>query len=92
MLKTAAFGYDGKGQQKITSAAEITPAWEAVGPHECVLEGWIDFDCEISVVAARGLDGTTAVFEPSRNAHANHILDVASAPSHLPDVVTAAAR
>ena len=92
VLKTAAFGYDGKGQQKITSAAEITPAWEAVGPHECVLEGWIDFDCEISVVAARGLDGTTAVFEPSRNAHANHILDVASAPSHLPDAVTAAAR
>jgi 5-(carboxyamino)imidazole ribonucleotide synthase len=92
VLKTAAFGYDGKGQRKITAASEIGPAWEAVGPVECVLEGWIDFDCEISVVAARGLDGTTAVFEPSRNAHANHILDVASAPSGLPDDVTASAR
>ncbi len=92
VLKTAAFGYDGKGQRKIISADEIGSAWEAVGPVECVLEGWIDFDCEISVVAARGLDGTTAVFEPSRNAHANHILDVASAPSGLPDDVTASAR
>jgi 5-(carboxyamino)imidazole ribonucleotide synthase len=92
VLKTAAFGYDGKGQQKITSAADIAPAWATVGPGECVLEGWIDFDCEISVVAARGLDGSTAVFEPSRNAHANHILDIASTPAELPDAVTAAAR
>ncbi len=92
VLKTAAFGYDGKGQRKIISADEIGSAWGAVGPVECVLEGWIDFDCEISVVAARGLDGTTAVFEPSRNAHANHILDVASAPSGLPEDVTASAR
>lgn len=92
VLKTAAFGYDGKGQQKISSAAEIAQAWETVGPGECVLEGWIDFDCEISVVAARGLNGTTAVFEPSRNVHANHILDLASAPSGLPETVTASAR
>ena len=92
VLKTAAFGYDGKGQQKITSAADIAPAWAAVGPGECVLEGWIDFDCEVSVVAARGLDGSTAVFEPSRNAHANHILDIASAPAELPDAVASVAR
>ena len=92
VLKTAAFGYDGKGQRKITVADEIGPAWEAVGPGECVLESWIDFDCEISVVAARGADGSTAVFEPSRNIHTNHILDVASAPSGLPKVVTASAR
>lgn len=92
VLKTAAFGYDGKGQRKITAAAEIGPAWEAVGPGECVLEGWIDFDCEISVVAARGTDGSTAVFEPSRNVHTSHILDVASAPSGLPADVVASAR
>jgi 5-(carboxyamino)imidazole ribonucleotide synthase len=92
VLKTAAFGYDGKGQRKISAAGEIAPAWEALGPRECVLEGWIDFDCEISVVAARGLDGMTVVFEPSRNVHADHILDIASAPSGLPAAVTTAAR
>ncbi|MFM1997701.1 MAG: hypothetical protein RLZZ111_2088 [Planctomycetota bacterium] len=92
VLKTAAFGYDGKGQRRIAAAADVGPAWDALGPRECVLEGWIDFDCEISVVAARGLNGATAVFEPSRNAHANHILDIASAPSGLPVSVTDAAR
>ena len=92
VLKTAAFGYDGKGQRKIASATDIGPAWDALGPQACVLEGWVDFDCEISVVAARGLDGATAVFEPSRNAHANHILDVASVPAGLPAAVTDVAR
>jgi 5-(carboxyamino)imidazole ribonucleotide synthase len=92
VLKTAAFGYDGKGQRKITTAADIGPAWDALGPHECVLEGWIDFACEISVVAARGIDGTAEVFEPSRNAHANHILDIASAPTGQPAAVTDVAR
>ena len=91
VLKTAAFGYDGKGQRKITTTAEIDAAWDRLGPQECVLEGWIDFECEISVVAARSLDGETAVFEPSRNAHANHILDVASAPAGLPDGVRSVA-
>jgi 5-(carboxyamino)imidazole ribonucleotide synthase len=49
-----------------------------------VLEGWIDFDCEISVVAARGLDGAVAAFAPTRNAHVHHVLDVSSAPAGLP--------
>ena len=73
-----------------------TAAWAALGtgpdgPRELVLEGWIDFDCEISVVAARGLDGATAAFAPSRNAHAHHILDVSSVPADLPEPVRAAA-
>jgi 5-(carboxyamino)imidazole ribonucleotide synthase len=92
VLKTAAFGYDGKGQRKITAAAEIDAAWEALGPHELVLEGWIDFDCEISVVAARGRDGATAVYAPSRNEHRHHILDVASAPASLPAPVLSRAQ
>lgn len=92
VLKTAAFGYDGRGQRKIAAAIDLGPAWDALGPQECVLEGWVDFECEISVVAARGLDGATAVFEPSRNAHANHILDIASAPSGLPAAVTDVAK
>ena len=96
VVKTAAFGYDGKGQRKLTSAADIDAAWDALGsgpagPQELVLEAWIDFDCEISVVAARGVDGTTAAFAPSRNAHAHHILDVSSVPAGLPERVLAAA-
>lgn len=92
VLKTAAFGYDGKGQRKITSAPEIDAAWDALGPHELVLEGWIDFDCEISVVAARGRDGATAAYAPSRNEHRQHILDVSSAPANLPAAVLDRAR
>lgn len=96
VLKTAAFGYDGKGQCRITAITEIDAAWErlgggANGPQELVLEAWIDFECEISVVAARGVDGTIAAFAPSRNAHAHHILDVSSVPAGLPEPVLAEA-
>jgi 5-(carboxyamino)imidazole ribonucleotide synthase len=92
VLKTAAFGYDGKGQRKLTAADQVDAAWEALGPRELVLEGWIDFDCEISVVAARGLDGATAAYAPSRNEHRDHILDVASVPANLPAAVLARAQ
>ena len=96
VLKTAAFGYDGKGQAKLATAADVDPAWAALGagpdgPRELVLESWIDFDCELSVVAARGLDGAVAAFAPARNAHAHHILDVSSVPAGLPDDVVATA-
>jgi 5-(carboxyamino)imidazole ribonucleotide synthase len=96
VVKTAAFGYDGKGQRKLTTAADVDAAWDALGvgpdgPRELVLEGWIDFDREISVVAARGLDGSVAAFAPARNAHANHILDVSTAPAGLPPSVEQAA-
>jgi len=92
VLKTAAFGYDGKGQRRLESESDIDPAWAALGPAECVLEGWVDFDCEISVVAARGGTGDVAVFEPSRNVHARHILDVSSTPANLPAAVLDEAR
>jgi len=92
VLKTAAFGYDGKGQRKLESPPDVDAAWDALGPAECVVEGWVDFDCEISVVAARGQSGEAAVFEPSRNSHTRHILDVSSAPSGLPGPVLDEAR
>ena len=96
VLKTAAFGYDGKGQRRLATAADVGPAWDALGgsaagPRELVLEGWIDFECEISVVAARGLDGACVAFEPTRNEHANHVLDVSRVPAGLPGPVAAAA-
>ncbi|MFM8496231.1 MAG: 5-(carboxyamino)imidazole ribonucleotide synthase [Planctomycetia bacterium] len=92
VLKTSAFGYDGKGQRRIDVAGDLDAAWDALGPATCVLEGWIDFDCEISVVGARGTSGETIVFEPSRNVHRHHILDVSSAPAGLPAPVLSAAR
>ncbi len=92
VLKTAAFGYDGKGQRRIDTPTDIPTAWERLGPHELVLEAWIDFEAEISVVAARGHTGETAVFEPTRNVHCHHILDIASAPSGLPENILATAR
>ena len=92
VLKTAAFGYDGKGQRRLDAAADVDAAWATLGaadagPRELVLEAWIDFECEISVVAARGLDGRTVSFEPSRNLHRHHILDVSSVPAGLPAAV-----
>ena len=96
VLKTAAFGYDGKGQIKLSAPADVDAAWLALGagpdgPRELVLEAWVDYECEISVVAARGLDGTVASFAPSRNVHANHILDISSVPAGLPEPVLAEA-
>ncbi len=108
VLKTAAFGYDGKGQRTLERGAgpqEIDAAWIALGGGdekcelpdgdekcELILEGWIDFECEISVVAARGLDGCTAVFAPTRNHHSHHILDISSVPAGLPASVLDSAR
>ena len=96
VLKTAAWGYDGKGQARLADPADVDAAWDAIGlgpdgPREAVLEGWIDFDCEISVVAARGLDGAVAAFAPSRNSHAHHVLDVSTVPAGLPAALAAAA-
>ncbi|MES1925383.1 5-(carboxyamino)imidazole ribonucleotide synthase [Salinisphaera sp. T31B1] len=76
VLKTAGFGYDGKGQAVIRNSAEIDQAWQSIGAGEAVLEGFIDFEREISVVAARGCDGAFAHFGVTENRHADHILDV----------------
>jgi 5-(carboxyamino)imidazole ribonucleotide synthase len=83
VLKSAGFGYDGKGQVKITGGADLEAAWAGAGRGECVLEAWVDFECELSVVAARALDGTFAHYVVTENAHRNHILDVALAPAEI---------
>jgi 5-(carboxyamino)imidazole ribonucleotide synthase len=95
VIKTAAFGYDGKGQQKLDANAgpqEIDAAWNSLGACILIVEAWVDFQCEISVVAARGLDGSTAVFAPTRNHHRHHILDISSVPAGLPAAVLDSAR
>ncbi|HUJ51643.1 MAG TPA: 5-(carboxyamino)imidazole ribonucleotide synthase [Bryobacteraceae bacterium] len=87
ILKTAAFGYDGKGQVRVESPERAEAAWDAIGRQEAVLEALIDFDREISVVAARGGDGAFVHYSPAENQHSRHILDVSIAPARVPPAV-----
>jgi 5-(carboxyamino)imidazole ribonucleotide synthase len=85
VLKTAAFGYDGKGQARISSAApaDAAAAWASLRRVPCVLEAFVDFQREVSVIAARGMDGDVALFPVFENEHSRHILDVTRAPASL---------
>ena len=87
ILKTADFGYDGKGQVRITDAAELAQAWQSVGERESVLEAFVDFDCEISVVAARGRDGEFVHYGAIENRHRNGILNTSLAPARVSESV-----
>lgn len=83
VLKTAAWGYDGKGQVRITPNDSPETVWRQLGTQEAILESFIDFDQELSVVAARGIDGSIAHYGPISNRHANHILDLSVYPAEL---------
>jgi 5-(carboxyamino)imidazole ribonucleotide synthase len=83
VLKTAAFGYDGKGQFLIRSRDQLAEAWNAIGRQEAVLEAFIDFEREISVVAARGEDGQFVHYGAIENQHSRHILDISIAPARV---------
>ena len=87
ILKTAGFGYDGKGQVKITDIGDVEHAFVATGAQELILEAYVDFALEFSVVAARGLDGSFAHWGVIENRHSDHILDVSSSPANVPDKV-----
>ncbi len=91
VLKTARFGYDGKGQARVDAAGALAGAWQAAGGGTCVLERFADFERELSVVAARGADGAFAHFGVVENRHARHILDVTVAPADVPPEVAAEA-
>jgi 5-(carboxyamino)imidazole ribonucleotide synthase len=81
VLKTAGFGYDGKGQSKLTSLGDGEAALRALEGQEAILEAFVDFEREVSVVAARALDGAFAHYGVIENAHRHHILDVSVAPA-----------
>jgi 5-(carboxyamino)imidazole ribonucleotide synthase len=83
IIKTAAFGYDGKGQHKVTSPADVEHVWAAIGHQEAVVEKMISLQAEVSVVGARGLDGEMQEFVPFENQHRHHILDLTTAPATL---------
>jgi 5-(carboxyamino)imidazole ribonucleotide synthase len=97
ILKTARLGYDGKGQAKLTTEADIPAAWATMAGAASVLEGFIAFDREVSVIAARGLDGAVAAYDPGENVHEGGILRTTTVPARLSpgqrsDAVLLAAR
>lgn len=92
VLKTTRLGYDGKGQVKITEDTDPADAWARMGAPVGVLEGFVDFTCEVSVLVARGVDGQIASFDVVENRHVNHILDTTIAPADLPPRLADTAR
>jgi 5-(carboxyamino)imidazole ribonucleotide synthase len=91
ILKGGAFGYDGKGQQRIDRDSDLHEIWAGRAGEECVLEKVIDFAKEISVIVARDPEGATAVFPVCENIHRAHILHLTFAPANVDKRVAAAA-
>lgn len=97
ILKTTRLGYDGKGQARVMQADEALGALATMNGADCVLEGFIDFSHEVSVIAARGLDGSVACYDPGENVHLSGILHTTTIPARLSpsqrtDAVLLAAR
>ncbi len=88
ILKTTGFGYDGKGQARLESEFDVDDVWPAYEGAPAILEAFIDFEREISVVAARGASGQFAHYGAVENRHRNHILDLTIAPASIPEEVS----
>ena len=84
IVKTAAFGYDGKGQHRIDRIEDGDRVWGLIGHQEAIIESVVAFTHEISVVAARGLDGEFAHYGAIENIHRRHILDLSVSPARVP--------
>src|SRR5690606_41549244 len=84
VLETPRLGYDGKGQRVLREAGDAEAAFAELQPHPLVLEGFVPFEKEISVVVARGLDGTVRAFDPAENVHRDHILHTSTVPASIP--------
>jgi 5-(carboxyamino)imidazole ribonucleotide synthase len=81
VLKTASLGYDGKGQRKVDEPAALQQAWQALGEVPCVLEAWLTFKRELSLLAVRGADGAFKAYPLLENHHQNHVLHVTMFPA-----------
>ncbi|MGE4044974.1 MAG: 5-(carboxyamino)imidazole ribonucleotide synthase [Acetobacteraceae bacterium] len=92
VLKTTRLGYDGKGQAMLRSPDDLAPAFERLSPKPLILEGFVNFAQEISVVIARGADGGISAFDTVENRHRNHILDLTLAPARIPETINHAAQ
>lgn len=91
VLKTRRFGYDGKGQFVIRQPTQAAEAWDAIGMQPAILEGFVDFSKEISVLIARGRDGKLAAYDPPENEHREQILRTSRVPARIDPAVAAKA-
>jgi 5-(carboxyamino)imidazole ribonucleotide synthase len=91
VLKTTRMGYDGKGQAKIMGADDVGPAWAAMQNQPAILESFVNFQMEMSVICARGADGAFAAYEPTENIHRNHILHTSTVPAKIDGTLAAEA-
>jgi 5-(carboxyamino)imidazole ribonucleotide synthase len=92
ILKTAASGYDGKGQVRVDDAGDAEGAWSSLGRVPCVAEAWVTFAAELSVVVARGCDGRAVTYPVGLNRHERHILDSTVMPADVGPVISSEAR
>lgn len=89
ILKTRRFGYDGKGQARLTSPEDAAAAWESIGRNPAILEAMVPFDGEVSVIVAREADGRMVHYGPVHNVHKNGILDVSRVPAPFSETLAA---
>jgi 5-(carboxyamino)imidazole ribonucleotide synthase len=92
VLKTRRFGYDGKGQVAIQNGTEPEAAWEEIGGQPAILESFVPFEREISVIAARARDGRVECFDVTENEHRDHILKLSRVPARVGEATAAEAR
>ncbi len=83
ILKTTRMGYDGKGQAKLMSADDVDAAWGMMKNQPSIYESFVNFECEVSVLVARGLDGKVACFDVTENVHRNQILHTSTVPARI---------
>jgi 5-(carboxyamino)imidazole ribonucleotide synthase len=91
VLKTADFGYDGKGQVKLEGSEDPAKVWADFGAPRAVLEAWVPFERELSVMVARGADGSIVTYDAAENRHRHHILDVSIIPARVSPAVASEA-
>src|SRR6202030_3813162 len=92
VVKTRRFGYDGKGQAIIRQGDDPDQVWENLGTRSAILEAFIPFEREISVIAARSASGDVECFDVTENEHSDHILKISRAPADISDALSAQAR
>ncbi len=92
VVKTADFGYDGKGQMKLANAADLERAVATFRGRRCVVERWVEFACEVSVIVARSTTGEARAFPVAENIHTHHILDFSIVPARIAPATARAAE
>ncbi|MBK1789600.1 5-(carboxyamino)imidazole ribonucleotide synthase [Persicirhabdus sediminis] len=92
VLKTASFGYDGKGQQRLHGGEDLAQVWQDFGSDCAVFEQWVQFEKELSIMVARDAEGNCVFYDPAENVHRHHILDHSIVPARASDEVMENAR